>query len=174
MITRFRFFLPAAVMFLTVAGKAFGAAGEAESFDVIEQNFKGFFYERAESLSVEFIQKFPASPRLPDVILYQARSRLEQSNYTGAMQLLVANENAVGARKDEIVFWMGEIRLREGKYADAAKLFQKVIAEFTSSARRAPAALKLAVAGAKMENWQNVVDVLGAKGGVFQQEASTN
>src|SRR4051812_39951689 len=174
MITRFRFFLSAVVMLLAAAGKVLGATSETQLLDGINENFKGLFYERSESLSADFVQKFPTSPHLPDVVLLQARSRLEQSNYTGALQLLVANENAVGAKKDEMVFWMGETQLREGKYPEAAKLFRRVTTEFSSSPRRAQAALKQAVAGARMADWQNVVDVLGAKEGVFQQEAATN
>src|ERR1051325_6501944 len=159
MITRFGFSLLAVVMLLTGGGKALGAAREAQLFDAINENFKGLFYERSESLSAEFIQTFPTSAHLPDVVLFQARSRLEQSNYSGAMQLLVANENAVGAKKDEILFWMGETGLREGNYAEAAKLFRRVTTDFASSARRAQAAVKEAVTGARMEKWQNVVDV---------------
>jgi TolA-binding protein len=161
-------------MLLIAVGKTAAASSEVQLLNAAEENFKGWFYDRAESLSAEFIQKFPTSPYVPDAVLLQARSRLEQSNYAGAMQLLVANENALGAKKDEIAFWMGETRLREGKYPEAAKLFRRVTTEFSSSPRRSEAALKQAVAGARLDNWQNVVEVLGAKDGVFQQQAATN
>src|SRR2546422_201245 len=113
MMTRFRCYLLAMVVLMTITGRVAGATTtEAQLRVTIRENFYGGLYDRAEKLCAQFAQEFPMSPHLPEEILLQARSRLEQSNYAGAMQLLVANQNVVGASKDEFVFWMGEARLR--------------------------------------------------------------
>jgi TolA-binding protein len=175
MIMRFRFCLLVSVVLLTISSRAASAGGpEAQKFAGGEAFFNDTFYSSAEREFAEFVQTFPSSPRVPDAILLQARSRLEQSNYAGAIQLLSTNQNVVGARKDEFLFWMGETRLREGNHAEAGKLFAQIIHEFAASPRRVEAAVKQAIAGAKQGQWQTVVDLLGAAEGVFQAEAKTN
>src|SRR6266480_7631000 len=98
MITSVRFYALVLVVLLSAVGRA-AAATEAQSLKAVQDAFNETSYDRAEKQCAEFVQKFPTSPHLPDAILLQARSRLEQSNYAGAMELLVTNQNAVGAKK---------------------------------------------------------------------------
>ena len=132
--------------------------------------FTGSFYQRADGLCAEFAQKYPSSPHLPDIVLLQARSRLELSNYAGAIQLLSTNQNAVGAPKDKYVFWMGEARLREGKLTEANDFFARVLKEFPLSPLRSQAAVKQAMCAARQNKWGDVVSLLAATNGVFQHE----
>src|SRR5436190_15627184 len=100
---RFRFFALAVVVLITAARPAGGATAEAQ-LNGAKEIFEDKFYDRAEQACVEFVQNFPTSPRLAEVLLLQARSRLEQSNYAGAMELLVANQNVLGQKRMSLFF----------------------------------------------------------------------
>jgi TolA-binding protein len=145
--------------------RAFGAAREA---------FTASLYQRAETDFREFIRNFPGSPLIPEAVLLQAQCALEQSNYAGALQLLATNRALVGARKDEVAFWTAEIQMRQGNYDSAASLFDHAALEFPGSPRRSEALVKEATARAKLNQWQAIIDLLGATNGLFQSMARTN
>jgi TolA-binding protein len=171
----FRLWLWTAMVFVTSATGLFAALpGEEKEFGQAKESFNTTLYKRAEGDFADFAKKFPASPHLPEAILLQARSRLEQSNYAGAIELLAASEGVVGAQKDEFVYWQGETRLREGKNDLASALFGRVMTEFPASGRRLDAAVKQAAAKAKLGQWQAIVESLGPTNGVFQTLAATN
>lgn len=169
---RFRFLLWL-VAFCATAAHLLAANAEAQWKNAWDA-FNGTFYQRADNLCTEFAQKYASSPRLPEVILLQARARLELSNYAGAIQLLSTNLDSVGVPKDQYIFWMGEARLREGNVPEANKLFARVVNEFPSSQLRADAAVKQAMGAARENNWAAVINLLAGTNGVFRQEASTN
>src|SRR5882724_540890 len=88
---------------LLFAQPRLGAAPSAENraFEAAASAFGGAFYDRAEAEFADFTLKFPQSTRLPEAILFQAKARLEQTNYTGAIQLLSTNLTAAGIQADQ-------------------------------------------------------------------------
>src|SRR6266446_2421901 len=161
---------------LVAAGPRLAAATSAENraFDAAASAFGGAFYDRAEAEFADFTQKFPQSTRLPEAILFQAKARLEQTNYAGAIQLLSSNLTAAGIQADQYRFWVAEAYLRKGEYRTAAGSFAKLIKEFPASPRRLEAVLGEAAARSKLSEWPEVVELLKQPNGVFQSTARTN
>ena len=145
--------------------RAFGSAKEA---------FTSGLYQRAETDLREFVRSFPSSPLVPEAVLLESQSCLEQSNYAGALQLLTTNQNLVGARKDEFAFWTAECQMRQGNYDAAARLFSQVATGFPVSPRRSEALVKEATSRARLNQWQAVIDLLEPTNGLFQSLARTN
>src|SRR5712671_3392385 len=129
--------------FLLIGQERLPAAPSAENraFDAAANAFGGAFYDRAEAEFADFTLKFPQSTRLPEAILFQAKARLEQTNYTGAIQLLSSSLNSAGIQADQYRFWVAEAYLRKGEYRTAAASFTKLIKEFPASPRRLEAVL---------------------------------
>ena len=165
-----------ALSLLLVARPRLAAAPTAESraFDAAANAFVGAFYDRAEAEFADFTQKFPLSARVPEAILFQAKARLEQTNYAGAIELLTSRLSTAGIQADQYQFWLAESWLRKGDYRTAIATFAKLINDFPSSPRRLEAVLRQATARTKLSEWPEVIELLKQPAGVFQNAARTN
>ncbi len=148
--------------------------GETQAFNVATQFFRGGFYAQAEGEFARFGQTFTNSTRLAEAILYQARSRLELTNYAGAIELLTSHQGAAGKWADEYLFWLAEAYGRKGDYRTASDGFAKLVKEQPASPRRLEAAVREAAALAKLAEWPRLIEVLDQPDGVFQSAARTN
>jgi len=165
----FRLWLWTAMVFVTSATGLFAALpGEEKEFGQAKESFNTTLMSGRREISRSSRRNFRLRRILPKRFSCRRRSRLEQSNYAGAIELLAASEGVVGAQKDEFVYWEGETRLREGKNDLASALFGRVMTEFPASGRRLDAAVKQAAAKAKLGQWQAIVESLGPTNGVFQ------
>ena len=63
-------------------------SAEDKALSTARALFDDHQYTLAESSLASFVAAYTNSPHRPYAILYLARSRLEQSNYDGAIQLL--------------------------------------------------------------------------------------
>jgi tetratricopeptide (TPR) repeat protein len=98
---------------------------EEEAFSLGFKFFQDYQYRLAESNFSEFVAKFTNSPHRAEAILYQARARLEQSNYAGAIDLLQQSSAQAGALQTNYVFWMAEARSRTGDWPGVIGLLQQ-------------------------------------------------
>ena len=117
-------------------------------------------YNLAETNLGNFLAVYTNSPHRPYAILYLARSRLEQSNYDGAIQLLTNSVSQSGDLAGEYIFWIASARLDKGEYAPAAEGFANLIKNFPNVPRQLEAACDEAEAWSKMENWPRVIELL--------------
>jgi TolA-binding protein len=165
---------------LLAGGPRLWAASAADrAFDAAVKAFQDKFYARAEAQLADYCQKFPASPRLAEVILVQAQARLELTNYAGAIELLTANQGKAGTNADQYLFWLAEASYRKGDYRTASDDFAKLVRDFPASPRCLEAALDQAFAQAALARtepaeWHRVIGLLQQTNGVFQSAARTN
>ena len=131
-------------------------------------------YNLAETNFANFLAAYTNSPHVPYAILYLARSRLEQSNYDGAIQQLAGAVSQSGDLAAEYVFWIASARLAKGEYAAAAEGFGNLVENFPNTPRRLEAACDEADALSKMGAWPRVIQLLRTPKGVFQRLAAAD
>ena len=137
-------------------------------FNAALSAFSDANYERAEREFGQYAVDFPASPRIPEAILYQAQARLKLTNYAGALQLLSTNLTGVGAWTDQCLFWMGETYLKQTNLPAALAAFGRVVKEFPSSPRWVEAGIEEARTLFLQGDVKAVVSLLQATNGFFQ------
>jgi TolA-binding protein len=155
------------------------APGADRAFDAAHKAYLDGFYDRAEAGFGDFCQKFADSPRLGEAILLQAVSRLELSNYAGAITLLSAHQKDAGTNADQYTFWLAEAQLRKGDYPAASDGFAKVVKDYPTSSRALEAGMgeasaRAALARTQPSEWPRVIELLQQTNGVFQCAARTN
>ena len=149
-------------------------AAENQVFKAAEQEFLDGLYQRAEADFADFIQKYPASPRVADAVLYQAEARIKLGNFDGALNLLSTNQAQSGPLADWYLLCQGEALLAKGEYARAEADFSKLIQQFPGSPRRLTAIVNAALARMRLSKWTEVIDLLDQTNGTFQLVAGTN
>jgi tetratricopeptide (TPR) repeat protein len=98
---------------------------EDEAFSLAFKFFQDYQYPQAEINFSNFVARFTNSTHRADAILYQARSRLGQSNYAGALDLLQQSSARAGGLLPEYVFWMADARSRIGDWPGVIGLLQQ-------------------------------------------------
>jgi TolA-binding protein len=167
---RWRWILILLVAF-AATGRLFAAAPEDRAFGDASKSFQDTFYARAEREFAAFVQQFPTSPRIPEAVLFEAEARLMQTNYSGALELLMANQATAGSLAPEYLFWVGEVCLRSGDLKRAQATFGQLVKEYPGSSRYLEAVLKQAQAAARMADWTVVRELLHQTNGAFQSAA---
>jgi TolA-binding protein len=132
------------------------------------------YYAKAEEGFAEFQATYTNSPRLPWAILGQAKARLEQTNYAGAIQLLSARVGAGGALGDKYLMCLGDTYYRQGNNQSAAETFARLIKDYPASTNRLTAALWQARVYKRMSDWARVVDLLQLTNSLLQTGIVTN
>jgi TolA-binding protein len=131
-------------------------------------------YNLAETSLGNFLAAYTNSPHRPYAILFLARSRLEQSNYDGAIQLLANAAPQSGDLAGDYIFWIASARLGKGEYAQAAEGFANLIKNFPNARAQLQleAACDEADACSKMENWPRVIELLQKPDSAFRKLAA--
>ncbi len=150
------------------------SAKEARDFNAARMDFQLGFYIRAENGFAAFTTNYTDSAHLSEAILYQARARLQQSNYDGAISLLTGNQGSAGTNADNYLFWIGEANYRKSDYPAAANAFSNLAANYPASPRRLEAGVREATARARLSDWPGVVRLLGQTNGFFQIASSAD
>jgi tetratricopeptide (TPR) repeat protein len=152
------------------------SAEETNAFTAAFNLFDDGHYSFAESNFNNFLNQFTNSSHRADAILYLARARLEQSNYSGAISLL--ESNFAGARNQALardyVFWIAKAHFSAGDYERAAEGFSNFAKNFPDAPARIEAAYDEADACARMKQWPEVIGLLQPANGVFHQAAADN
>jgi tetratricopeptide (TPR) repeat protein len=144
------------------------------AFSSALKRFEDGLYPDAENRFEGFATSYTNSPLMPLAILYQARSRYCQSNYSGAISLLHDHLPKAGAQADYYEYWIGESQLASGNGTAAIDVYSNLMVSFPKSSLRLAAALGQARAYEKLNAWANVIELLNADNGVFQTSARTN
>src|SRR5262245_53701444 len=82
-------------------------SAEDRAFDsAVNSLFKLQILPNAETNFSRFVQKYPDSPLVPTAILYQAQARYFLRQYSGAIDLLSANQSRAGSLTDQYLYWI--------------------------------------------------------------------
>jgi TolA-binding protein len=150
------------------------ANAEDRAFNTASESFNLTAYPKAEREFGEFVQKFPASSRISEAILFQSEARLAQSNYDGAIQLLSSHQKDAGTNADAYVFWLGEAFGRKGDQLGAIQNFGKLLSDFPRSSLRLETVIHQATALSRVGEWPRIISLLQQTNGIFQSVAATN
>jgi TolA-binding protein len=150
------------------------AANEKGTFNSAAEAFQGTFYARAETEFAAFVQQFTNSARIPEALLFQAKARIQLTNYAGAIELLSTQLPLAEKWADEYIFTLGDATFRKGDYAKAAEYFADLVNRFPGSTRRLEAVVSEATALSRIGEWPRVIDLLQQTNGVFQTVARSS
>lgn len=130
--------------------------------------FSRLQYKPAELAFTKFLDDYTNSVYRTNAILYLAQSRINLSNYPGALELL-KREMPPGQPAPDFVYWMARAYYGMGDYSNAiarcASLLQNPAAHPPLPLR---AILLQARALDKLTNWPAVTNLLSKPDGVFQ------
>jgi tetratricopeptide (TPR) repeat protein len=161
----------AALLLLLCACFALSARAESDEDLAFRSAFNLFHdgqYSLAETNFTAFLSTFTNSSHRADAVLYLARSRLEQSNYAGAIDLLENSFNTAGeSHKLDYVFWIATSRLNAGDYRRAAEEFGN-IAQNPNSTKILEASYEQAECCSRMADWMQVIQLLQQTNGSFR------
>lgn len=144
---------------------------EDQAFAAAFNMFHDEHYPQAEHSFAEFLDKYTNSPHRPNAFLYEARSRLGQSNYAGAIDLLQKHSATVGPLQSEFLFWMAKAHLGAGEFVPAEQGYSTVAREFPGSPVRLESAYDEAEVHSRTADWPGVINILRQNGGPFQTAA---
>jgi TolA-binding protein len=133
-------------------------------------------YGRAETAFAQFVEKYPKSERVGEVILLQAQAEIKLGDFTNAVARLTHPDNLAkaGPLADEYLYWTGEAQFQNGDYPAAAEAWIALAQKFPESRRRLEALVDAAAAFKELAEWQQTVALLGATNGIFQQAAQAD
>src|SRR5262245_4957530 len=134
-----------------------GAPAGENRFKEAQANFRLGFWNPAAQNFADFVRRYPASPRVPEAILYQAEALINLAAETpgtnllfgGAIELLSTNQFRAGPWADQYQFWIGQAHLKNADYAAAAYAFERLLGNFPVSSNRFDSAMGAATARAK-------------------------
>jgi TolA-binding protein len=148
-----------------------GADAETRAFTIAEKFWQDKQFDSAEKFFAEFVAKHPASPRLSQAVLLQAKSALAQRKFPVALNLLTTNMNGAAGIADQFQREIARVYEQGGKFAEAADAFALLVVRHTNSPLRLEAALGEAKARFQLRQWARVSDLLQNPAGVFAQAA---
>ena len=148
------------------------AALEAEDpafgvYGVGTNEFADGRYQPAEDTFSNFVANYPNSTLRTNALLYLARSRIELSNYAGALELL-QREMPAGKLEPDFVYWMARADYGMNDYTNAIERCTHLLENPADPPLPLRATLLQARALAKLADWTNVIALLSLTNGVFQ------
>ncbi len=160
---------------LTLLALFFGAqltfaanSAEERAFSVAMQKF-GASPDLAENDFATFLQKYPNSIHVPEVILHQAQARLSSGQAAGAIDLLATNQNRASTLAPQYLYWLGRAQLQNQEYATAADTFAAMLLRYPGSDQALDATIRQASAYERLEDWPRVRQLLEHTNHLFQQ-----
>src|SRR5947207_3375863 len=106
---------------------------ESRAFRAAVESFEMKAYERAQREFRQFVETFPQSALLPEAVLLQARSALNQTNLAGGIALLKASATKAGPLADQYQYRLANAYLQSSNYLEAAQSFLFITRELTNS-----------------------------------------
>ncbi len=159
-------FLAAGLLLGTTAGRA-AEPPESKEFNAALALFDDHHFGTAERAFAQLVAKHPQTLFRPDAILYQAQSRLNQTNYAGGLDLLTREQENAGTIADRYRFFIGEGFLGAGKFREAAAAFASLRRDFPDSAFNLDSFQRQATALADAGDWPAVSELLLQPEGTF-------
>jgi TolA-binding protein len=127
------------------------------------------FYHQAEMTFRNFIVDYTNSPLLTNAIIYYARSKLGQSNYVGALELM---REKLPPNDPTVLKYIAQAYYGAGDYTNAAASCATLLGKLTAGDPSVLGAAGLqAQAEAKLRDWPRVISLLSSPDGVFQRAA---
>lgn len=148
---------------------AAGSKKEERAYAVAVGAFQDGMWERAATEFAQFVEKYPASSRVAGAVLLRAQAEFKQGKLTDAIALLKSGQAAAGDQADEYVYWTGAAQLQGRDFSTAAATFVSLTQTFPKSRLRLRAVVDAAGAFTELRQWPQVVGLLQAPEGVFQQ-----
>ncbi len=162
------------ILALTVFAASISFAATREEVNTFKNATKVFadhIFYLAEKDFLTFAEKFPASERRSEAILYVAKARYYQTNYSGTIEILNRELSQAGSFADQYHFWIGEGYFASGNFEAAARSYRELLGGIQKSTLRLEASYNEALSYSKLQNWSRVVDLLGKNDGDFQAAA---
>lgn len=151
------------------AGTLLAATGDEDrAFESAMDKFQSVPW-LAEKDFAAFIQKYPNSPRLPEVILYDARAKLRSGEAAAAIELLATNQVRAGPLAPEYLYWIGIGQTQNSDGTNAAATFDQLWRKYPESARALDALIREAGLHAAQKNWKSAVQLFDEPDGPFQK-----
>jgi TolA-binding protein len=153
-------------------GQVFAAsAREDRTYAAAVTAFQDGMWSRAETEFTQFVQKYPKSDRLAEVVLMQAEAEFKQEKLPQAIALLTARKAEAGNLADQYVYWIGEAQFQNGDFSAAAETFVSLTRDFPESSLRLRVVVEAAAARARLNEWPQLSALLEETNGVFQRAA---
>ena len=157
---QFFIFCVAACLLSGAVSQLHGADAETRAFTIAEKFWQDKQFDSAEKYFAEFVAKHPASPRISEAILLQAKSALAQKRFSVALNLLMTNMAGAAGLADQFQREIARVYEQSGKFTEAADAFALLIIRHTNSPLRLEAALGEAKARFQLRQWARVSDLL--------------
>ena len=146
---------------------------ETRAFKSAVDMFQDKLYPQAETNFVKFVTTYPNSDKRGEALLYQAKARLFQKDFSGASTLLQDTLPQAGTLTDQYLFWLGETFFESGHFQQSADTYATLTTTTPSSPLLLEASYNQALALSKLGNWKTVIKLLNDPNGVFQKAAQT-
>jgi len=127
-------------------------------------------YGPAEDTFSNFVATYTNSSLRTNAILYLARSRIELSNYAGALELL-QREMPSGKLEPDFVYWMARAYYGTNDYTNAIERCVHLLLNSAEPPLPLRATLLQARAYDQLSDWANVIALLSKPDGLFQSAA---
>jgi len=147
---------------------------EDRAFAAATAAFQDENWSRAETGFARFVQRFPKSERVPQVVLLEAQAQFKQGKYAAAGALLTARAASSGLLVDSYAYWLGEAQFANGDYTNAAATFSALANNFPDSQLRLTAVVEAAAAYAQFPDWTRHDALLEATNGIFANAAQSD
>jgi tetratricopeptide (TPR) repeat protein len=155
------------VLTLGVAqGRAAGGSKEQHAYETAVGAFHAELWEVAELEFDQFAQKFPASSKLPEAGLFEARAEFQQGKFAQCETLLRARLTAAGSLAPAYSYWIGEAQFQRGDWRTAAATLSAVPKESDYALQ---AGVEAEAALARLGDWQGLIALGEAEQAVFQR-----
>lgn len=153
--------------FLFSAGRLFAAMSEEErAFQVAMDKWSVPWL--AEQDFAAFVQKYPYSARVPEVILYQSQARLLSGQAAGAIDLLTTNQAHAGPLAPQYLYWLGVAQSQNNEPTNASATFDQVWRSYSNAPVALNAMIREADLFAHLKDWKSVIQLLEQPDGPFQ------
>jgi outer membrane protein assembly factor BamD (BamD/ComL family) len=154
---------------------AHGATPEdSAAVEALRKMVQDGLYEVAERQAGEFLRQATNADLLSEVVLMQARCRIQLQRYDDAITLLTEKANLADQRPDEFAFWQAEARLEKRDFPGAGDAFAKLIAQHPNSPLRVRASYSEAYARARQGDTTLALNLLREPGAAFAQAAQAH
>ena len=147
------------------------ATQETRAFDAAIRSFQLATYDRAQNELATFIEQFPASSKIPEALLLQAKCAIRLKQLQAAQDILTTNAARAGVLADQYRYWLGETHIRGTNFQAAADTFARLIMDFPTSPRLLEAAYGEALARFRLKQFPRVIELLNSPEGVFRRSA---
>ncbi|MGE3310130.1 MAG: tetratricopeptide repeat protein [Limisphaerales bacterium] len=165
---------PTIALTLTLSGWPARAQSPEEriAFDAAVRALHSGFAEKAATDLAAFRAANPTSSLLPDAVLLEARARADISQTQVAIQLLEERLESIGSLKDQALHFLGEIHMRHGDFAAAARAFHRLIVETPNSGLLLKAGFGEALALFRSGDYPAAADLLSVATNAFPVAAA--